>query len=111
MSNLNKNFKIFKNDIYWVDQLYVNKNRVKSICNCKQKKPKPEPDPPLNTQIPINNVNLLSDTILTLNKGIYCIKNISSLDIQVTINNIEKDLMSGNNFKFAIDDNNEIIEL
>ena len=107
MSNLNQNFKIFTNDIYWIDQLYANKNRIKSICDCKQK----DPDPPIDTQIPINNLELLSDTILTLNKGLYCITNNSQLDIQVTINNIQIDLISGSKFTFAIDDNDKIMEL
>ncbi len=106
MSNLNRNFKIFKNNIFWVDQLYENQNRVKSICNCKEPEP-PTPD----TQIPINNLELLSDTSLTLTKGLYCITNNSSIDIQVTINNVQTDLMSGTKFTFAIDDDDKIIEL
>jgi len=112
MSNLNKNFKIFKNDIYWVDQLYSNQKRVKSICGCKDPDPVPPLPPQPDTQIPINSFDLLSNTTLSLNKGIYNITNGSGInDIQVTINNITKDITTGDTFTFAIDEDNKIIEL
>jgi hypothetical protein len=109
MSNLNKNFKIFTNDIHWVDKLYENQKRVKSICGCQEKDSVTYPP---DNQIPINSFDLLSNTSLSLNKGLYHITNGSlSTDIKVTINNITKDITTGDTFTFAIDDDNKIIEL